>query len=138
MRNKIPDHNPLLLKQKVKEILDNAVYKYLNDSYRIKNIPAYKKTGKIHEFYYPETGSCVRYTVRKDHILISSIKSYRSGDAHYLMEAVYKKHPKRIFKTDVIISPERKRALRFWKAEGFKIVNKVGQHGIQFYEMERK
>jgi len=82
--------------------------------------------------------SCVKYVVNKSHILITHIKSYRSGDAHILMAELYRQYPDKRFKTDIIISPKRKRALRFWKSEGFEIVNKIKHPGMRFYEMEKR
>lgn len=100
--------------------------------------PIHKKDGIRNKLYYPKTKSHVRYVVNRDHILISCIRSHRTGDAHNLMAELYRQYPNKLFRLDVIIAPARKRALQFWKSEGFKIVNKVKHPGMQFYEMERE
>lgn len=104
----------------------------------MKTMPLYKKIGKSIEIYYAKTKSHVRYIIKKDHVLILCIRSHRTGDAHNLMEELYQKYPDKLFKLDVIISRARKRALAFWKSEGFKIVIKVQHPRMRFYKMVKK
>jgi len=104
----------------------------------MKIIPLYKKIGKSIEIYYAKTKSHVRYVVKKDHVFLLCIRSHKTGDAHNLMEELYRKYPDKPFKLDMIISAKRKRALQFFKSEGFKIVNKVKHLRMRFYEMEKQ
>ena len=90
------------------------------------------------QLYFNDTKSRVTFVKEKGHILIPHIRSHLSGDAHLLMEELYKKFPNKIFRTDVHISPKRKRALKFWRSEGFKIIEKVKTPGMTFYLMEKK
>jgi len=102
-----------------------------------KPIPLFKKTKTKNEIYYAKTKSHVEYVVKKDHVLIVCIRSYRTGDAHSLMAVLYNLFPNKPFRLDIIIAPHRKRALQFWKSEGFKIVNHIKHDGISFFEMEK-
>jgi len=103
-----------------------------------KQTPLFKKTKMKNEIYYAKTKSHVKYAVKKDHVFIIYIRSYRTGDAHNLMAVLYNLFPNKSFRLDIIIAPQRKRALQFWKSEGFEIMNKIKHPGMRFYEMEKK
>ena len=103
----------------------------------MESIPIHIKDGRRHKLYYAKTKSHIEYVVKKDHILIVYIRSHRTGDAHNLMAELYQRYPNKPFRLDVIIAPHRKRAMQFWKSEGFKIVNHIKHDGISFFEMEK-
>jgi len=96
-----------------------------------KPIPLFKKTKVKNEIYYAKTKSHVEYVVKKDHVFIVCIRSHRTGDAHSLMAVLYNLFPNKSFRLDVIIAPHRKRALQFWKSEGFKIIRKIKHIGMR-------
>ena len=101
-------------------------------------IPIHKKNGMRNKVYYAKTKSYIEYIVRKDHVFLLAARSHYTGDAHSLMAVLYNLFPNKSFRLDVIIAPARKRALQFWKSEGFKIIRKIKHPNMQFYEMERK
>ena len=101
-------------------------------------IPIHKKDGIRNKLYYPKTKSYIEYIVHKDHVFLLAARSYYAGDAHNLMAVLYNLFPNKSFRLDVIIAPHRKRALQFWKSEGFKIIRKIKHLGMQFYEMEKR
>jgi len=90
------------------------------------------------QLYFPDTKSRATFVKKKNFIFIPHIRSHLSGDARLLIEELYKRFPNRAFRTDVHITPKRKRALQFWKSEGFRIIEKVKTPGMSFYLMERK
>ena len=85
-------------------------------------------------YVFPDNDSHVVFTAKNKEVNIHYIRSHKTGDAHLLMEELYKDFSNRLFRTDVLKC--RKRAFKFWKSEKFIKVNTV-RLDLVIYEMEK-
>ena len=93
------------------------------------------KENKIYEL--EDTNSFLCYYEEAYSIYIINIRSHKTGDAHLLIKELYKDYPNILFKVEVMKTKDRKRALAFWKSEGFKKIKEYNAGFVSLIQMEK-